>query len=131
MKAAGLPCGEKTERTKIDEEDGDKAEEMTTKQRRRPRKTSGQEDRQEGGAGGGRRNYGAGTSPAGALAHDPAVIRRGVPFALALKTGGRGRGIFFSPLLHWSRCPYVGKPLSSWGAVLYTHGMWHDKSTDK
>ena len=48
---------------------------------------------------------------------DPAVIRRGVPFALASKTGGRGRGIFFPPL-HWSRCPYMGKPLSSWGAVL-------------
>ena len=28
---------------------------------------------------------------------DPAVIRRGVPFALALKTEGRGRGIFFFP----------------------------------
>ena len=26
--------------------------------------------------------------------------------------------LFFFPPLRWSRCPYMGKPLSSWGAVL-------------
>ena len=91
---------------------------MTTKQRRRPGKTSGQEDRQEGGAGGGRGNDGAGTSPAGALAHGPCCHTKGGSIRVGLKDGGRGRGIFFSPSLHWSRCPYMGKPLSSWGAVL-------------
>ena len=34
-----------------------------------------------------------GDVPAGALAHVPCCHTKGVPFALASKTGGRGRGI--------------------------------------
>ena len=68
---------------------------MTTKQRRRPRKTSGQEDRQEGGAGGGRGNYGAGTSPAGALAHGPCCHTKGGSIRVGLKDGGKRERFFF------------------------------------
>ena len=63
-------------------------------------------------------NYGAGTSPAGALAHGPCCHTKGGSIRVGLKDGGkRERFFFFSPL-RWSRCPYMGKPLSSWGAVL-------------
>ena len=49
----------------------------------------------------------------------PAVIRRGVPFALASKTGGRGRGIFFFPHSPLEQVPLYGEAtLKSWGAVL-------------
>ena len=49
----------------------------------------------------------------------PAVIRRGVPFALASKTEGRGRGIFFSPHSPLEQVPLYGEAsLKSWGAVL-------------
>ena len=70
---------------------------------------------------------------------NPAVIRRGVPFALASKTGEEGEvymhiyiyiyiyifflggGVFFLPL-RLSRCPYMGKPLSGVGEqYCYTH----------
>ena len=46
-------------------------------------------DGQEGGAGGGRGNYGAGTSPAGALAHVPFVVRVG------LKDGGKRERYYY------------------------------------
>ena len=55
----------------------------------------------------------------------PAVIRRGVPFALASKTGGRGRSIyyyyyfFFKPHSPFEQVPLYGEAtLRSWGAVL-------------
>ena len=83
-------------------------------------------------------NYGAGTSPAGALAHEPCCHTKGGSFRVGLKDGGRGRGIyayiyiyifffffwggvFFLPL-RLSRCPYMGKPLSGVGEqYCYTH----------
>ena len=34
------------------------------------------------------------------------------------RRGEEGEVYFFFPTLRWSRCPYMGKPLSSWGAVL-------------
>ena len=37
-------------------------------------------------------NYGAGTSPAGALAHEPCCHTKGGSFRVGLKDGGRGRG---------------------------------------
>ena len=62
---------------------------MTKKDKRTGRQTGR-------GAGGGRGNYGAGTSPAGALAHVPCCHTKGVPFALASRTGGkRERCIYF------------------------------------
>ena len=39
-------------------------------------------------------NYGAGTSPAGALAHEPCCHTKGGSFRVGLKDGGRGRGIY-------------------------------------
>ena len=84
-------------------------------------------------------NYGAGTSPAGALAHEPCCHTKRGSFRVGLKDGERGRGIyayilkyiytniyiyiyiyfffflvFFIPL-RLSRCPYMGKPLSGVG----------------
>ena len=53
----------------------------------------------------------------------PAVIRRGVPFALASKTGGRGRGIIIIIIFFFSHPPFEQVPLygeatlKSWGAV--------------
>ena len=53
MKAAGLPCGEKTERTKIDEEDGDKAEDNDheTKEETKEDKRTGRQTGRGGGWG--------------------------------------------------------------------------------
>ena len=56
-------------------------------------------------------NYGAGTSPAGALAHEPCCHTKGGSFRVGLKDGGRGRGIyayiyiyFFFPHLSGEGC---------------------------
>ena len=40
-------------------------------------------------------NYGAGTSPAGALAHVPCCHTRGVPIRVGLKDGGKRERFFF------------------------------------
>ena len=86
-------------------------------------------DRRGGGWGKGG-TTGAGTSPAGALAHELCCHTKGGSFRVGLKDGGRGRGIyiyiyffcvFFLPL-RLSRCPYMGKPLSGVGEqYCYTH----------
>ena len=92
------------------------------KTRRWPRRTSWQEDRQEGGRVGEGGNYGAGTSPAGALAHRPCCHTKGVPFALASKTGGRGRGIFFFfPLSVGAGAPIWGSHSRVGEQYCYTH----------
>ena len=76
------------------------------KTRRRPRRTSWQEDRQEGGRVGEEGNYGAGTSPAGALAHEPCCHTKGGSFRVGLKDGGRGRGIYCGGpwIWGWQNC---------------------------
>ena len=71
-------------------------------------------------------NYGAGTSPAGALAHVPCCHTKGGSIRVGLKDGGkRERYIYiyiFFPPLRLSRCPYMGKPLSRVGEQYgYTH----------
>ena len=70
-------------------------------------------------------NYGAGTSPAGALAHEPCCHTKGGSFRVGLKDGGRGRGIyaffFFGvfPPSPFEQVPLYGEAtLRSWGAVL-------------
>ena len=118
MKAAGRPCGEKTERTKIDEEDGDKAEDNDheTREETKEDKRTGRQTGRGGGWG------------KGELRGGDVPSRRVSPWTLLSYEGGfhsrwpQRRGeegeVFFFPSLHWSRCPYMGKPLSSWGAVL-------------
>ena len=70
--------------------------------RQADRKTDGRRGR-VGGAGG---SYGAGTSPAGALAHLPCCHTKGDTIRVGLKDGGeRGRGPFFFPLFYH---PIVG-----------------------
>ena len=63
---------------------------MTKEDRRTGRQTG------RGGAGGGSGNYGEGTSPAGALAHIPCCLTKGVSLRVGLKDGKRreraGRG---------------------------------------
>ena len=48
-----------------------------------------------GGAGGGRGSYGAGTSPAGALAHVPCCHTKGGSIRVGLKDGGKRERYFF------------------------------------
>jgi len=77
-------------------------------------------------------NYGAGTSPAGALAHEPCCNTKRGPFRVGLKDGGRGRGIYIYiffcdvfPPSPFEQVPLYGEAtLRSWGAVLlYVCGM--------
>ena len=67
-------------------------------------------------------NYGAGTSHAGALAHEPCCHTKGGAFRVGLKDRGRGRGIFFFgvfPPSPFDQVPLYGEAtLRSWGAVL-------------
>ena len=71
-------------------------------------------------------SYGAGTSPAGALAHEPCChTKGGFLFALASKTGEEGEVyyiyIFFFvfPPSPFEQVPLYGEAtLRSWGAVL-------------
>ena len=80
-------------------------------------------------------NYGAGTSPAGALAHEPCCHTKGGSFRVGLKDGGRGRGIYayiyiyiffffflgggVFPPSPFEQVPLYGEAtLRSWGAVL-------------
>ena len=71
-------------------------------------------------------NYGAGTSLAGALAHEPCCHTKGGSFRVGLKDGGRGRGIFnfffffgVFPPSPFEQVPLYGEAtLRSWGAVL-------------
>ena len=81
-------------------------------------------------------NYRAGTSPAGALAHEPCCHRKGGSFRVGLKDGGRGRDMFFFFLvfflpLRLSRCPYMGSHSQELGSSTAIRiGMWLDRSTD-
>ena len=74
-------------------------------------------------------SYGAGTSPAGALAHEPCCHTKGGSFSRwPQRRGKRERYIIyiyfflFSLPLRLSRCACMGKPLSGVGEqYCYTH----------
>ena len=76
----------------------------------------------KGGAGGGRGNYGAGTSPAGALAHVPCCHTKGGSIRVGLKDGGKRERYYlfiFFPPPPFEQVPLYGEAtLKSWGAVL-------------
>ena len=78
-------------------------------------------------------NYGAGTSPAGALAHGPCCHTKGGSIRVGLKDGGKRERYFFfflpSPL---EQVPLYGEATLELGSSTAIRiGMWHDKSTDK
>ena len=120
LKAAGRPCGEKTERTKIDEEDGDKAEDNDheTKEETKEDKRAGRQT----GKGGGRGNYGSGDVPS----------RRVSPWTLLSYEGGfhsrwpqrrgeEGEVFYFFPLSIGAGAPIWGSHSRVGEQYCYTH----------
>ena len=76
---------------------------------------------------------GAGTSPAGALAHGPCCHTKGGSIRVGLKDGGkRERYFFFFSLSPLEQVPLYGEATLELGSSTAIRiGMWHDKSTDK
>ena len=67
-------------------------------------------------------NYGAGTSPAGALAHGPCCHTKGGSIRVGLKDGGkRERFFFFSPLSVGAGAPIWGSHSRVGEQYCYTH----------